>query len=287
VERARRHGGRGGTTALTDILANQATDPTLLAEIYDIEHDPITEDLAFYREWARRCPGAIVDLGCGSGRLFEALLDGGATRVLGVDGSASLIERAKGRIATSPTLRAARDDGRIELMVGDVRLVRRPERFALAVLAGVLAHLDGPEETVQALASASRLLEPDGALIIDALGPGVLPRHDLPMSVDWERSHGNRHIVRRSRLDLREGPEGLHVAYATLTDVAESDGTIARLPASFRLWYPSPAALVALAIDAGLTVDATYGSHDLDPLDGDSERCIIVARQMTLDPRMG
>ena len=93
--------------------------------------------------------------------------------------------------------------------------------------------------------------------------------------------------MRRSRLERRETPEGLRVAYATLTDVVRADGTIARLPASFRLWYPSPAALVALAGEAELAVDAVFGSHDLEPLDDDSERCIIVARPTADDPGTG
>ena len=94
-------------------------------------------------------------------------------------------------------------------------------------------------------------------------------------------------MVRRSRLERRETPEGLRVAYSTLTDVVRPDGTIARLPASWRLWYPSPAALVALAAEAELVVESVFGSHDLDPLDEDSERCIVVARPMAANPGKG
>jgi hypothetical protein len=84
----------------------------------------------------------------------------------------------------------------------------------------------------------------------------------------------------------REAPDGLHVAYSTLTDVVEPDGTMSRLPAGFRLWYPSPTALIGLADEAGLAVEAGYGSHDLDPLDNESERCIVVLRR-TADPGSG
>ncbi|MGH2383229.1 MAG: class I SAM-dependent methyltransferase [Candidatus Limnocylindria bacterium] len=236
---------------------------------------------------ARRHPGAAIDLGCGSGRLFEPLLDGGATRIVGIDGSPALLERAEARIATGSGLRAAMADGRIELTVGDVRRVDRQDRFALAVMAGVVAHLDGPEEAMRALASTRRLLAVDGVLVLDTLGPGALPPHDLPLSVDWERSEDGRRIVRRSRIERRETPEGLRVSYATLTDVVRADGTIARLPASFRLWYPSRAVLVALAAEAELEVESVFGSHDLDPLDEDSERCIVVARRAATDPGKG
>lgn len=272
---------------LSDILAGQPGDPALLAEIYDLEHDAVDEDLVFYREWARRQRGRAVDLGCGSGRLFEALLGGGSARIVGIDGSPWLLARAEARIAGNARLRRARAEGRLELVRGDVRRLRRSDRFALAILAGVVAHLDGPEDALRTLSAARRLLQPDGALIIDVLGPGAMPTRDLPLSLDWERMDGGRRFVRRSSLQRRETPEGLRVAYATLTDVVLPDGTITRLPASFRLWYPSPTALVSLVTQAELAVDSLLGSHDLDPLGEDSERCIVVARATAADSGKG
>lgn len=195
-----------------------------------------------------------------------------------MDGSAALLDRALARIGADERLKAARDDGRIELAVGDVRTFRHPHRFRLAIMAGVIAHLGGPEDAVRALSAARRVLQPKGVLIVDTIGPGGLPPHDLPLSIDWERPMGDRRVVRRSRLVRTEAPEGLRVEYSTLTDVVEADGTIARLPAGFRLWYPSPTALIGLANEAELEVEAAFGSHDLDPLDDRSERCIVVLR---------
>ena len=218
----------------------------------------------------------MLDLGCGSGRLFGAFLDAGAQRIVGVDGSPALLERAVARVEADDALQQAHAEGRLELTTGDVRTVSRPDRFSLVVLAGVIAHLDGPEDALRALTAAGRLLRPDGVLIVDQLGPGALPADDLPLSLDWERRLGDRRVVRRSRLDRREAPEGLRVDYSTLTDIVETDGTITRLPAGFRLWYPSPEVTVALAGEANLEVVAAFGSHDLEPLDERSERCIIV-----------
>jgi SAM-dependent methyltransferase len=272
---------------MSDMFAGQPSDEPILAELYDLEHDEITEDLVFYREWARRTRGAVIDLGCGSGRLLRSLIDGGATRVVGLDGSPDLLARAASRIAQDPGLAAAHAAGRIETTVGDVRAPATTERFDLAILAGVLAHLDGPEEAVQAFAAARRLLAPNGLLIVDTLGPGGWPPHDLPLSVDWKRRIGERQVVRRSQLARTEAPEGMRVEYLTLTDLVEADGTIARLPAGFRLWYPSPSAIIALAGEAKLEVESAFGSHDLEPPDEWSERCIVVLRRANDGPGMG
>ena len=74
----------------------------------------------------------------------------------------------------------------------------------------------------------------------------------------------------------RESPEGLRVAFSTIADAVQPDGTIARLPASHELWYPSPEALAALVRQAGMVVELSYGSHDLEPLGRASERRIYV-----------
>jgi SAM-dependent methyltransferase len=165
-------------------------------------------------------------------------------------------------------------------------LFTRRERFGLIVMAGVLAHLAGPEDAVRAFDAAARLLERGGVIVVDHLGPGGLPVEDLPLSVDWQRTVGDRRVVRRSRLTRHEAPEGLRVDYSTLTDLVEPDGTIARLPASFRLWYPDPAAIVALAAEADLDVVAAFGSHGLEPLNERSERCIVLLRGAS-GPGMG
>jgi len=262
-----------------DIFADQPGDPDLLAAIYDLEHDEIVEDLAFYRELARRAGAGVLDLGCGTGRLLRALVEGEPTRVTGIDGSEALLRRARARIAGDPLLAAASAAGRLEVAPGDVR--RPPVRgpFALAVAVGVLPHLAGPEDAVRMFTSVADRMEPAGQLVLDDIGPSGLPWRDLPMSLDWERELQGRPVTRRSQLVRRESPEGLHVEYSTLTDTVRPDGTIARLPASFRLWYPSHDVLEQLLVAGRFVTEMTYGSHDLEPLGRESERRIMIARR--------
>jgi SAM-dependent methyltransferase len=262
-----------------DIFGSQPADEDRLAELYDLEHDDVVDDLPFYRELARRTAGPVLDLGCGSGRLFTTLLDAAAPRILGMDGSAALVRRAEARIAGDQRLAEAARDGRLSVMRGDVRAISTlniRERFDLAVAVGLLPHLDGPEDALRLLGGVRSVLASGGRLVIDDLGPAEMPVRDMPLSIDWRREIDGREVVRRSELVRRDSPEGLRVAFSTIADAVQPDGTIARLPASHRLWYPSPEALSALVKEAGMVVELSYGSHDLEPLGQESERRIYV-----------
>ena len=262
-----------------DIFGSQPADEDRLAELYDLEHDEVVEDLPFYRELARRTAGPVLDLGCGSGRLFATLLEAGAPRVLGMDGSPALLRRAEARIASDERLTDAARAGRLSVMRGDVRAISTlniRERFDLAVAVGVLPHLSGPEDALRLLGGTRSVLARGGRLVLDDLGPAEMPDRDMPLSVDWRRTLGGREVVRRSELLRRETPEGLRVAFSTIADAVQPDGTIARLPASHELWYPSPEALAALVKQAGMVVELSYGSHDLEPLGRESGRRIFV-----------
>jgi SAM-dependent methyltransferase len=266
----------------SDIFADQPTDPDLLAELYDLEHNEVVEDFLFYKQMVGRSGTTVLDLGCGSGRLFPALLHGGATRIVGLDGAAALLRRAEARIAGDEELSLAMGAGMIRVLLGDVRSLGSldiGETFALAIAVGVLPHLDGPEEALRVLSGVRPLLERDGILILDDVGPALLPSRDLPLSVDWRRQLHGREVVRRSELIRREAPEGLRVAFSTIVDAVRPDGTIARLPSSHRLWYPSEEALAKVVAEAGMAVELRYGSHDLDRLHPDSERRIFVVRR--------
>jgi SAM-dependent methyltransferase len=268
-----------------DIFANQPTDADQLAELYDLEHDEVIEDLVFYREQTRRSGPVVLDLGCGSGRLLRSFAAGKGRIIVAVDGSAVLLRRAEHRAAAEPLLAAALAQGRLHLIHGDVRRlpqlpVRRHLRSGadLAVAAGVLPHLEGPEDALAVLSGVRDLLAPDGRLILDDLGPALLPERDMPLTVDWRREIDGRPVVRRSQLMRRETPEGLRVAFSTIVDLGRPDGTIARLPASYRLWYSSYDVLAAMVREAGLAIEFVYGSHDLDPFEESSDRRILVVR---------
>ena len=142
------------------------------------------------RRWSRTCRsgasssdvtrGPTLDLGCGSGRLFGALLDGGARPLIAIDGSRALLARARARIASDDRLRRALGEGRLAVRHGDVRrppiaLGDLQQGASLVAVAGVVPHLGGMSDLELMLAALGRLLAADGAVVVDDLGPSQLP----------------------------------------------------------------------------------------------------------------
>lgn len=128
------------------------------AELYAAVHDGSPGDVDFYRD---RCEGAsaVVELGCGDGRVLVQLIEPGRTLV-GVVVDADLLALARRRL-----------EGRgVELVEGNmtdpgVLAGRRFDRVLLPH-GGLYCLLDD-EAVAAALANVRRLLVPGGQLILD------------------------------------------------------------------------------------------------------------------------
>lgn len=101
-------------------------------------------------------PGAVaVDLGCGTGEVIERML-GVAAEVIGVDGSARMLDLARKRFAA--------DASRVSLRIGDLEhLPLRDHEADFISINMVLHHLSSP---VAALEEARRTLRPGGEIVI-------------------------------------------------------------------------------------------------------------------------
>ena len=96
-----------------------------------------------------------VDLGCGTGNVLQAML-GKAKNVIGVDGSARMLELARRRFVSE------RD--RLSLRIGDLaHLPLRDGEADFASLNMVLHHVPAPGEVLREI---RRVLAPGGALVL-------------------------------------------------------------------------------------------------------------------------
>jgi demethylmenaquinone methyltransferase/2-methoxy-6-polyprenyl-1,4-benzoquinol methylase len=129
---------------------------------YDVLNDVLS--LGFDRRWRsaaaaelRSSNGPVLDLGCGTGRLGERLLDRGA--VVGLDVSRPMLLQARSRL-----------DGRIGLVQGSAfRLPFRDRAFGAAVSGFVLRNLD---DLPGAFAELARVMKPRAiAALVDITEP--------------------------------------------------------------------------------------------------------------------
>ncbi|MDE3127852.1 MAG: class I SAM-dependent methyltransferase [Gemmatimonadota bacterium] len=132
------------------------------APIYDALFEHALGDTDFYVRAAQaRVPagGSILELGVGTGRLTEHYLRAGF-RVVGVDTSADMLERARERLAPHGE--------RCRLVHGDMRSLALGERFAMAVAPfGTVAHLLADDDRRRAFAAVHAHLAPGGVFVFD------------------------------------------------------------------------------------------------------------------------
>lgn len=125
-------------------------DERLLAEYL------ASERIDFYEEVAEICarwkPTSVIDVGCGSGHLLEALVRRHSPRrVVGIDHAAAGIERARQLLPAG------------EFEARDLHELKFDETFELVLCTEVLEHLADPGA---AMAVLTRLCGPAGVIVI-------------------------------------------------------------------------------------------------------------------------
>jgi 3' terminal RNA ribose 2'-O-methyltransferase Hen1 len=147
-----RYQGRLAREALARLLEEDQVDPDLEEARHDREEAQVEERLGLRDQRvgavlaALRSAGArrVLDLGCGDGRLLQALLrDGSFERILGVDVSYAALERAARRLRLDQMSPKQRE--RIELLQSSLTYRdRRLEGYDAAAVVEVIEHIDPP-----------------------------------------------------------------------------------------------------------------------------------------------
>lgn len=166
------------------------------APFYDWENARTVarRDVAFWRTLARQQSGAVLELGCGTGRLLLPLLKSGA-QLVGIDRSDAMLARARAKV------RRAGLAGRARFVRGDIRRLpfRARPGFGLVLAPyGMLQSLTREKDLAETLASVARVIRRDGVFGID-----LVP--DLPRWSEYTRRvtlSGSRDA--RTHLTLRE-----------------------------------------------------------------------------------
>ncbi|HEX2234501.1 MAG TPA: class I SAM-dependent methyltransferase [Thermoleophilaceae bacterium] len=151
---------------------------------HDVECASYDADLPIWCELAEARGGAVLDMGCGTGRVALELARRGHP-VTGLDSDPELVRELQAR--------ARRERLDVEPVVGDVRSLSLERRFELAVAPmQVMQLLGGPSGRARALERAREHLSPAGLLAVALADPfaAVPPDDSLPPLPDVREQDG-------------------------------------------------------------------------------------------------
>jgi SAM-dependent methyltransferase len=132
-------------------------------ERYDFVYSWYTDDLAFYVARAREAGGAVLECGCGTGRILIPTMQAGVD-IDGIDinpGMLEVLRRKAEALGLAPRVTLA-----------DMRDFTMPRRYALVTIPfRAFMHLLTSEDQIAALRCIREHLEPGGALVFNLWYP--------------------------------------------------------------------------------------------------------------------
>ncbi len=153
-----------------------------LADVYDDQYRELTDDIDFYVDRAKRADGPVLELGCGTGRVYLELL------AAGVD--------ADGLDLSEPMLAELREkavdrDLNPSVWRGDMSDFEVGREYALVIVPfRAYLHLTTIDEQLGALDSVYDALAPEGELVLNFFAPDfalICEHYGVPETTTVER----------------------------------------------------------------------------------------------------
>jgi SAM-dependent methyltransferase len=266
------------TERLVAALAAGTSEHYVDAALYDHEYKRRRDDIRWYRELAARelespAKGAILELGCGSGRALLPLLRDGWS-VVGVDMAPAMLARCRERLARLRPEVAAR----AELHQADFRDVALGRRFPLVICPfNAFMHLYTRQDVERFLAVVRAHLRPDGLFAFDVLNPDLAWLSRDPHK-RWARTRF-RH-PRTGRMTYYSTSvsydAALQVAFMRIYYEPQTGGRTRVVRLAHRQFFPLE--LAALLHYNGFYVEAHEGGFDGSQLVPESEEQVLRCR---------
>jgi ubiquinone/menaquinone biosynthesis C-methylase UbiE len=235
------------------------------------------KDVAFWTRVASGVEGRVLELGCGTGRISLPLARAGA-RIVGVDRSALMLERAarRARRLNVPSRAGARR--RITLVRSDIRALPFADEAFAAVLApyGVLQSLIRDRDLSSTLASVARVIKPGGLFGVD-LVPDVPKWREYSNRVQMRgRAPGGARLtlVESVRQERRRRRTVFRQLYRVRRGMSVTEH---RFDLTFRTL---PIRLMIRRLErAGFAIDCALGDYQCGPWDDRADVWILLARR--------
>jgi SAM-dependent methyltransferase len=229
-------------------------------------------DVPFWRGLALNARGAVLELGCGTGRITIPIGRAGV-QIAGVDRSEPMLARARQRI------RRARLRHRVQLVRGDIRYLPFGSPFALVMAPyGILQSLLRERDLEATLAAVHAALEPGGTFGIELVA-------DLPSWEEyrkrislkgWRRSQGGSHVTLVETV-RQDAARRLTIFDQEFTERRGRQRRTHRFSLTFRtLSVPQ---MTRRLERAGFEVTALLGDYQGGPWDPRAEVWVILGRK--------
>jgi SAM-dependent methyltransferase len=257
--------------------ADTATDPyEAIVSFYDLEHDNFDEDIVPLVQLAETTELPVLELGCGTGRVIQGLVESGIT-VTGIDRSAPMLDAAVRRLSVLQNGQLAKV---IEGNMDNVHTLGLPEFGIAAYTLNALMHLPSPDDQTRSLESVRQVLSPEGLVYVDVMNPHPEQLVHLGSGVilegTWTLEHG-RTVDKWSHRSVH--PAEQVIVTDIWYDVLDDSGALRRFRTSFDHRYVHANELRLMLRAAGFDEISFYGSYDLDAYEDESDRLIAIARR--------
>ncbi|MGW1781463.1 class I SAM-dependent methyltransferase [Streptomyces sp. NPDC002143] len=232
-----------------------------LASLYDTIN-PWGPDDDFYLDLVRSAD-AVLDVGCGTGRLLaRAAADRHPGRLTGLDPAAAMLVQARRRAPG------------VEWLLGDLRTRLWNGEFDLVTMKGhVFQVLLGDDELRTALRAVRSALGDGGRFVFETRNPAARAWETWTPDRVREVSDADGRVVRVWH-EVEDPPAGERV---TFTETFESRDWLRRRVSRTTLRFLTPEALSGFLAEAGLRVVEQYGDWGRGPLTSTSPEIITVA----------
>jgi SAM-dependent methyltransferase len=232
---------------------------------HDVECGAYTADLRLWQELAAGVDGAVLELGCGTGRVAQHLAARGR-RVVGVDHDPALVAALADRAEAAGLP--------IEAVHADVRRLELGTRFGLALAPMQLVHLlPTAAERRRMLVSVRRHLEGAGLAAFALLDPDLVQAEAEQDGLLPDVRERDGWVFSSLPLSVRAAADGLEVR--RLRQAVSPSGELSEEVDLVRLALLSPERLEAEAEQAGLE---PAGRRELPPTDAHAGSVVVLLR---------
>lgn len=228
----------------------------------------VGDDVDFYRALAREADGAVLEIGCGTGRVLRQVAADGR-RVTGLDASQAMLDALRPRLPADATLVRA---DMTDFDLGDAR-------FALVFSAfRPFQHLVTVEDQLRCLACVRAHLAPGGRFAFDVFKP----RLDMLLVEDQEEAEdvrfelGGEQVVRYARVRRDNDAQTLRVAFRY--ERRAGGRVVGNDHAAFTMRWFHRFELEHLMFRAGFADVQIHGDFDRSPVGAESPAYVVLAR---------